>query len=177
MSCEGDRLLDELDHLPAEPLKRGLNYSHSAMIDAILANPWIHQNQLAAMFGYSASWISTIMATDAFQAKLAERKDALVDPRLRATIEEQVKGLFGRSMEILREKLAVPAANVPDQLAIQTFSQSARALGYGARPEPKVEVNITNQIETHADNLVQLLRREKAKVEEEPIDAEATRVG
>src|SRR2546421_725388 len=74
----GDALLDELMTQPpvaeAGPLVRGLRYTHEAMVDMLIAEPWISQNELAARFGFSPSWISTVICSDAFQAKLAERR-------------------------------------------------------------------------------------------------------
>jgi hypothetical protein len=151
-------------------LKRGCNYSHLAMIDMILAEPWISHDTLAERFGYSPSWISTVMATDAFKAQFAARKEELVDPALRATIDEQFEGILSRSMEIIREKLSQPPAAVGDQFVLRTMELSSRSLGYGARPDTKVEVNINNQIAEHANNLVTLLRRTKQEI----IDGEST---
>ena len=65
----------------AKPPK--IRYSHDGMIDMIVAEPWISQNELALRFGYTASWVSTIMTSDAFKAKLELRKDEIVDPVLR----------------------------------------------------------------------------------------------
>ena len=97
-----------------------MRYSHDAMVDLIVQNPWISQNELAATFGYTPGWVSQVIASDAFQARLAERKEEVVDPLIRATIEEQFKGLVARSLEILRQKLDRPAAAVPDKLALRS---------------------------------------------------------
>lgn len=169
--------LAEIQHLPDAPqaLVRGINYSHSAMIDAIISNPGIHQNALARMFGYSPSWISTVMATDAFQVALAKRREEIVDPVMRATAEEQCRGLFLRSLEILREKLAADTENVPDNLALSVFRDSGKLLGYGARPpEPPTE-SVNESLVKHADNLVTLLRRERKIAEGETIDGQVER--
>lgn len=175
MSADATALFDELDDLPTAPLKRGLNYSHVAMVDFIIANPGISQGEIALRLGYTQSWLSTVFGTDAFQVALAARREQIVDPVLRATLEEQARGLYLRSMEILRQKLNADAANVPDQLALQTFAQSARALGYGARPPaPPPTDDLAQSLVRHSDNLVNLLRREKARVRsEETIDVQA----
>lgn len=176
MSSVADQLFSELAALPSPPaggqvLKRGVNYSHAAMIDLIISRPGISQNEIALYFGYTASWISTIMASDSFQTALAARREQIIDPLLKATLEEQARGLYLRSMEILRQKLNVDAANVPDQLALQTFAQSARALGYGARPPaPPPSDDLSAALVKHADNLTNLLRRERRRVAEEIID-------
>lgn len=108
-------------------------YTHDAMIDLIISNPSISQNALAAHFGYTASWISQIISSDAFQARLAERRDEIVDPAIRATVEEQFKGIVFRSLDILRTKLALPAEQVPNNLVLRSLELSTRALGYGAK--------------------------------------------
>ena len=51
-----------------------IRYTHEGLIDMIIAEPWVSQNELAMRFGYTAPWISTVMTSDAFLAKLEERK-------------------------------------------------------------------------------------------------------
>ena len=89
---------------PDKPQKIAkINYSHDGMINLILANRGITQNRLAEHFGYSASWVSQVMSSDAFQARLAERAAEIEDPTLRASVEDSLKGLVARSMEILKD--------------------------------------------------------------------------
>src|ERR1700688_3901505 len=59
-----------------------VRYTHDDMVDTIIANPVITQNELAARYGYTASWISQVITSDAFQARLHERKDQLTDPTI-----------------------------------------------------------------------------------------------
>ena len=128
-------------HDPATGTLRGgvakTSYSHQAMAELILGNPAIDQNELAAHFGYTAGWVSQVIASDAFQAYLATRKEEIVDPVLRAAVEESFKGLVLQSISILRRKLE---ANPSDQLVLEVFKNSAKALGYGARPQAVVNV-------------------------------------
>lgn len=144
-----------------------ISYTHDGMIDLIVANPGMSQDMLAAHFGYSASWISQVFSSDAFQARLAERREALVDPLLRSTIEEQFKGIVARSLEVLRVKLDRPANDVPDQLALRAFELASRAAGYGAKSDPPASAgDVHIHLETLGDNLVGLLRRKKAEAQE-----------
>lgn len=141
-----------------------IRYTHDAMINMILASPGISQNELAAQFGYSASWISQIMTSDVFQARLMERSAEMIDPTLRATIEDQLKGLAARSIEIVKEKLSKPADEVTDQMAVRVMEASGRLLGYGAREQTvAVQVNVDNHLDSLASNLTKLLRRERSK--------------
>lgn len=116
-----------------------VGYTHAAMVDRILENPTISQNELAAMFGVTPGWISQIISSDSFQTYLHDRKEQIVDPMLRGAIEESFRGLVLQSMQRLREKLE---ANPSDNLVLEVFKNSTRALGYGARPS--VEVNVHN---------------------------------
>lgn len=152
--------------LAPRPSLQRLNYSHTAMIDLLIARQGkISQNELAAVFGYSPSWISTVMSSDAFQAKLMERSAELVDPTIRASVEEQLKGQLTRSMEILREKLDRPSAAIPDNLVLRTLEISSRALGLGVKDK---DINVTVNLEQHLENLggrlTGLLARKKGEV-------------
>ena len=141
-----------------------INYSHDGMINLIIANRGISQNDLARHFGYSASWISQVMSSDAFQARLAERAAEIEDPTLRATVEESIKGILARSIEILKEKLNQPAASIPDNLALRSLELSSRALGFGAREQTvAVQVNVDAHLESLGGRLVDLLARKKSE--------------
>jgi hypothetical protein len=144
-----------------------LSYTHDAMVDLLIANPMISQNDLAAKFGYTASWVSQILSSDAFQSRLAERTETLVDPTIRATIDERFKALVLRSLDILATKLNRPAEQIPDNLALRTFELGSRAAGYGAKVEKPPVTNVTEMhvhLESLGEGLTNLLRRKKAEV-------------
>lgn len=117
-----------------------VNYTHDAMIDLLIANPSITQNRLAAHFGYTPAWVSRILASDAFQERLAQRKDEIVDPQIRATVEERMRSLVIQSLEVLMQKLEAPAEMVPFGAAAKALEVSSRALGYGVARAPEVNV-------------------------------------
>lgn len=125
---------------PAQQAIAKVRYSHKAMVDMIVANPWISQGELATNFGYTEGWVSQVIASDAFQAYLAQRKDELIDPALRATIDERFKGLVARSIEILMRKLDKPDTQISDELALKALEVASRAAGYGAKSS-QVQVN------------------------------------
>jgi len=140
----------------AKPPK--MRYSHDAMVDMILANPHITQNQLAAHFGYTPAWVSTIMSSDAFKAKLQNRKEELVDPALLMTIEEKFKGLTERSLAVLAEKLSQPAQMIPDNLALRAAELGAKALGIGGNAAPAPQHLHVDHLSLLANRLVDLNR-------------------
>lgn len=161
--------------LPLETSKRGavdmprlerVSYTHDAMIDLVLENPIITQNEIAAHFGYTPSWVSIVFNSDAFQARLAQRKTEIVDPLVRAQVEEAIKGLVSRSVDIIREKLN--SANVSSEYALEVFKASTRASGYGARTG-NVNVNVNGQ-----GSLVQVLAGMDAPTESGRVSTEAS---
>ena len=109
-----------------------VNYSHDAMIDILIANPGITQNELAKMFGYTVPWVSRVTNSDAFLARLAERKTEIVDPALTASIDEKLRAVASKSLDVVLEKLAL--TNNPD-LAMKALETTTKALGYGARQQ------------------------------------------
>ncbi len=143
MSGSAEALLSELERPPSEraaqlslerhpgPLK--LNYTHEDCIDAILANPAISQNELAIRYGYTASWISLIINSDAFQAALAKRRDEVISPELRATVEERFRALITESQRVLLDYLHKPTCH--PNLALGVLGTASKAMGYGAREQ------------------------------------------
>ena len=122
------------------PAIERINYTHDALIDAIITNPEKTQREFAAIFGYGESWLSIIMNSDSFKERLHERREEIVNPILRATVEDRMKALVQKSTEILLERLAVD----PDpSLALKTLEVTSRSLGYGAKlAGPAVQVNV-----------------------------------
>ena len=109
-----------------------VKYSHDAMIDLLIANPTISQNEIAANFGYTVPWVSRIMNSDAFQARLALRKEELLDPVIVASIEEKFRALASKSLDVVLDKLSVTNSA---ELGLKALEISAKALGYGARQQ------------------------------------------
>lgn len=114
-----------------------VNYTHDALIDAIIKEPATTQRELAALFGYTEGWISQVMSSDAFKVRLAARRKEVVDPILIQTTEERLEGLAGQAMAVLSEKLS---ASKSPEIALKALDISTRALGYGARDRNQVNV-------------------------------------
>lgn len=85
-----------------------VRYTHDAVIDEILVNPAISQNDLAKIFGFSPTWVSIIINSDAFQERLAERKGELVDPKIRATVNERLDAIASVALGKIMDRLDSP---------------------------------------------------------------------
>lgn len=115
-----------------------VNYTHDAMIDLIIANPAISQNELAKHFGYSVPWLSRIRNSDAFLARLAERKKDIVDPGVIASVEEKLRAIVDKSAEIILDKLEKTQSA---DLALKALDLGGKLAGYGARQSGPVVQN------------------------------------
>lgn len=114
-----------------------VRYTHDAMIDLVVSNPAVSQNEIAAHFGFTPGWVSQVFNSDAFKNRLAERKEELIDPVLKASIEEKLNALADTSIKVLLEKLH-QTQNI--NVAIRALDVTTRALGYGAK-QAMVQVN------------------------------------
>jgi len=113
-----------------------VKYTHDGLIDLMLHNPMVSQGKLAEMTGYTQAWLSRVMNSDAFLARLAARKEELVDPSIRQSIEEKFRALADMSLDIVHEKLALTRSA---DMAFKGIEAATKALGYGAR-----QANVTN---------------------------------
>jgi hypothetical protein len=115
---------------------------HEEVIDYLLINPGVTAKEAARHFGMSYQWMLILTNSDGFQRRYAERKDELIDPTIRATLEDRMKGLVAQSIEVLMEKLE---AGRSEETALKALDIGAKALGYGAKPQVQVNAgNTTN---------------------------------
>lgn len=126
-----------------------IHYTHDAMIDLIITKPDISGRELADFFGYSEPWISRVVCSDAFNARLAERRTKDVEPIIHS-FEERLKGLASQSLDVLVEKLEA-TKNV--DVALKCLELGTKALGYGARQtNVAVQTNFVVALPQKADS-------------------------
>lgn len=130
-----------------------VKYSHDAMIDLIIARPEMKQGEIAKHFGYTQPWVSRIMNSDAFLARLAQRKADIVDPSISLSVNEKLAAAASRSLDIVLEKLE-HSPNLDQALGV--VAVTSKALGYGAR---QANLNVQN-------NFVVALPQKAASAEE-----------
>lgn len=117
------------DRPPAAVQIDRISYTHDAVIDFIIANPQASQGQIAAQFGYTPAWMSIIINSDAFQARLRSRRNEVVDPALVATVNDRFKGVLSRSLEKLADLLETPSP--PPNVILKAVELGARGLDVG----------------------------------------------
>lgn len=154
--------------------------TYDQIVDEVLLSPPTEtQGALAKRLGYTQSWLSRLISSDAFQVKLAERIEKHIEPdrreafRLRfATIEAESRAILLGSLQKLSTRLADPAG-VPDELLIKSASMTSKLLGYGARAEPtapqRVDMHLhLHQLATNLRNLNQAPNISDAVVATQP---------
>lgn len=110
-----------------KPLTR-LTYTHDAMVDLILQEPTVTHAELAEIFGYSAGWIQRVCASDAFQARIAERKAQLIDPHVARSLNDRLRGVAIKAIGKIDDALSKEessAAYALDALGIATSGMVA----------------------------------------------------
>ena len=137
-----------------------IRYSHQDMIDFILLNPAISQGEIAIRYGYTESWVSQVMSSDAFRAALAARREEFVDPVLVATLEERFRALTNRSLDRLMEKLNAP--QVSDGVVLKAVELGAKAMGIGGNAPPAPPPQ--DQLARLADRLIALQTNVRAGI-------------
>ena len=107
-----------------------VGYTHDAMIDLILQDPTVQTKELAELFSYSPAWVSRILASDSFQARLAERKGNLIDPIIAQGLNERVVGVTIQALNVISEKLE---AEESASYAIEALGLATSALSNSGR--------------------------------------------
>jgi hypothetical protein len=120
-----------------------VRFQHDGIIDMILVNPMIDQGTIARECGYSQTWVSIIVNSSAFKERLAERKGELIDPVLRATIQEKVDGVANRALDRIIERLDSPmngSIKTQDLVSIARLSVGPKT----AAPPPAQNLYVVN---------------------------------
>jgi len=122
-----------------------VRYTHEECIRLLVANPFMTQRELAQMFGVTEAWMSQVMRSDAFRARLAEEKEKFWAPILGST-SEKLEALASASLDKLLDRIAGPAAMPKDELLLKSAQLATTALGYGARPAGERGAGATAQV-------------------------------
>jgi hypothetical protein len=111
-----------------------VSYSHDAMIDLIIQEPTVTTAELGKLFNYSSAWVARVVASDAFQARLAERKEVLVDPHVAQSLNERLRGVAIHAIDLVGEKLQ---SEQSASYAMDALGIASVAMGMGQRKVAK----------------------------------------
>ncbi len=136
-----------------------LSNTHNSVADWLIANPGKGQMGACAVhFGYTPSWLSTLVHQDAFQA-LLKIKQGDVFEEVIIPLHEKMSGVAHRSVEKMGEILETTNDH---RLIKEIGKDMLSALGYGAsRAGPSTIINNTqNNLTVNADELAAARQRQ-----------------
>lgn len=132
-------------------------YTPLAMVSLMLARPDYSHAQLCAHFARPASWLASVLASEAFQKALDPVRDQIADPTLAASLKERYQALAIRTSNVMMDKLDSPDAT--DFMVLKSGEIAMKALGLGqkhteAPPPPAAPVV---QQESLAERLMKMM--------------------
>ncbi len=107
-----------------------VSIKHDAILDVLVANPTLRRSEVAAMFGVTVPWLSTIIHSDVFQEKLRERQDLVFDIAVVRPIQEKLMGAANIAVERLMENLQYESDTKTLNTVLDT---TLKNLGYGQK--------------------------------------------
>ncbi len=110
-------------------------------MDWLLCNPGRGQMGACALhFGFTRAWLSSMVWSDAFQAKLADRKEQLFAESV-VPVREQINGIAIRAMERLGEKIE---ESEDGKFLLDTADKMLHKLGYAPKVDHQPGANTNN---------------------------------
>lgn len=101
---------------------------HDTILAFVMANPTVKRGEVARLFGVTEAWLSTIIHSDIFQARLSERTDQVFSETL-VPLCEKVTALAHKSIDHLLDK--VDTMQVDGQF--KTAEMALKMAGYGTQ--------------------------------------------
>ena len=126
-----------------------ISHTHDMVMNWMLENPHRKLMDCAAYFGYTQAWLSTMIHTDAFQAKLKE-KQADVFSAVAADIPLRLAGLAGMAISKLEDELE---KSNNGEFILDSFDKILHRAGYApSKAAPSMAVQ-NNYLTVGADAL------------------------
>lgn len=110
-----------------------VSHIHECIINEMIADPTRTITELAEIFGYSTSWMSRLTNSDSFQARLAERRQEVMDPSIRARLKDKLETVTIVALDSIQRKLESPEASA--EFAIASLGIVQQGLGLVKPPK------------------------------------------
>jgi len=135
------------------------HYTPQALVALLVERPGLTFKEYASAFGRTAGWLSSVVASDSFQAMLTESgaRELLHDPAIVGNMEERFRALAMQSLAVLQDKLDSKEAS--EFLVTKAAELSIKALGMGqvVRVETKAEPQQAVGAEAVADRIMRAM--------------------
>lgn len=135
-----------------KPVIAKLSPRHEALALFVMANPRLNQGQVARALGYTQAWVSQVMASSLFKARLRALQQELAEE----TIEEvKLKIVHGANLAMDKTLERLNQPGVSDAFVTAARTDLLKAVGFGAPPsEPsKLEQHVHNHLHISAEDV------------------------
>lgn len=105
---------------------QNVSHTHDQIMNWLIANPSRPLKECADHFGYTQTWLSIVIHSDAFSSKFKERQDAVFTAVMHDT-PEKLKALADIAVEQLADTLS---KNTDKKFALDAFDKIMHRAGY-----------------------------------------------
>lgn len=113
-----------------KPEIQKVGIKHDAIMDFMLTNPTLTQQQVAAYFGVTQSWLSIIIHSDTFQAQLSDKKAEMFAATV-IPLRQKVVGVAHMGVEKLAECLENASPATDKDFIVNTTQGLLKNLDFG----------------------------------------------
>lgn len=117
-----------------------VSVTHDQIMNWLILNPGVKQKLCADHFGITQAWLSTVIHSDVFQAKLKERQEEIFGS-ITQTVPERLAALGDMVTEQLAEQLE---KNQDKEFTLNAFDKIMHRSGYAPQSTKIAAPSVTN---------------------------------
>jgi len=108
---------------------KNLTPRHDVILDFLISNPSLKRGEIAREFGVTEAWLSTIIHSDIFQARLADRQDEFFSEAI-VPLSAKIEALAYKALDVVEDHLNLqPSA----ELGLRTAELALKNSVFGTR--------------------------------------------
>jgi hypothetical protein len=151
----------------AEVQLKSVSVKHDAILDFLLTNPAMRLQDVAAHFGVTGPWLSVIVHSDVFQARLREKSGDMFQGTV-VPLRERLLGVAHVGVEKLGDALEHASPIGDKEFIADTTDSILKNLGYSPRSAaPGSSPSVVNNVMV-VDQAALAEAREKMRVIQSP---------
>lgn len=164
--------MEALTQIPRRRGPQRVNYRWEAIADLMLSSPHLKQGEIAARLGYTQSWVSQIMNSDAFRDYYNRRREGLnedIDDAISTTLADLARVATEKSIKRIQD------GNASEDFLTSARDSALSRMGYGTAQRTDHNININNPAQAAWQRRLEQLRGETpADIEEAEFTAVLT---
>lgn len=143
---------------------------YESLADYILANPTAKNTEIAAAFGKSPGWMSSIVNSDAFKSYFAQRR-ANYNELHDAALRDRATGVVVKALDVLLETMDKKKDKMTVSEIVKIQDSALTMLGYGqkgpvaAAPQPSAPPSVTVNVAVLREARGQIRQLEQERIQ------------